>query len=142
MRKGLDFTGIALVFTCHDGNNGYLLSKRTDQCRDEHGCWDPGGGGLKFGEQVEDALRREIKEEYCAEIEEYIFLGYRDVHREHEGEKTHWVTLDYKVKINPTQAAIGEPHKCAELGWFTLDNLPAPLHSQYPIFLKKYKDML
>ena len=142
MKKGVDFTGVTVVFICHDGNGKYLLSKRTDKCRDEHGCWDPGAGGLKFNEHVEDTLKREIKEEYCTDIKGCDFLGFRDVHREHEGEKTHWIALDYRVEVDRSQVAIGEPDKCDELDWFTLDELPSPVHSQFPFFLKKYKDVL
>jgi ADP-ribose pyrophosphatase YjhB (NUDIX family) len=45
-------------------------------CRDEQGMWDGGGGGLKFGEKIEDAVVREIKEEYCATPKKIEFLGY------------------------------------------------------------------
>jgi len=33
----------------------------------------------------------EIKEEYCTDVLGFDFLGYRDVHREHNGKKTHWI---------------------------------------------------
>jgi hypothetical protein len=39
------------------------------------------------------------------------FLGFRDVHRENNGEKTHWIALDFKVLVDPKNAAVGEPHK-------------------------------
>ena len=139
MKKGQDYIGITTVFLCHDGNGKVLLNKRSNNCRDEHGAWDCGGGGLEFGDTIEDNLRKEIKEEYCADVLDYEFLGYRDVHREHNGVKTHWIALDFRVLINKDQVKIGEPHKCDALEWFTLDNLPKPLHSQFPLFLKLYQ---
>ncbi len=140
MKKGLDYTGITIVFLCHDGKGNILLNKRSNQCRDEHGTWDPGGGGLDFGDSVEDTLRKEIKEEYCTDVLKFDFVGYRDVHREHGGSKTHWIALDFVVQIDREKVQNGEPHKFDALEWFTLDKMPEPLHSQFPYFLEKYKE--
>jgi 8-oxo-dGTP diphosphatase len=142
MKRGVDYPGVTVVFACHDGEGNFLFSKRSTQCRDEHGTWDPGGGGLEFGVTVEDNLRKEIEEEYCTEVIELEHLGFRDVHREHEGVKTHWIALDYKVRINRDSVANGEPHKADEIRWFKLDALPTPMHSQWDIFYNQYKNKL
>lgn len=142
MVKGIDYTGIAVVFFCHDGKGNYLLSKRSKNCRDEHGRWDPGGGGVDFGHKVEAVLKQEVKEEYCADILQHEFLGFRDVHRLYKGQKTHWIALDFKVLLDPKQVRNGEPHKFDEIRWFKLNKLPKPLHSQFPNALVKYKDKL
>lgn len=130
MKKGEDYTGITIIYTCHDGDGNYLLNKRGINCRDEQGSWDFGGGGLEFGDTVENTLRKEIMEEYCTDVISYEFLGYRDVHRENNGKKTHWLALDFKVLVDPKKVKNGEPHKFDEIGWFKLDQLPTPLHSQ------------
>ncbi len=142
MKKGIDYPGITTVFLCHDGNGNYLLSKRSIQCRDEHGTWDPGAGALEHGLPVLENLKKEIEEEYCTEVLELEHLGYRDVHREHKGEKTHWIALDFKVLINRDKVKIGEPHKIEAIGWFKKEEFPEPLHSQFPHFLEKYKDKM
>jgi len=142
MKKGVDYTGVTIVYLCHDREGNILLNKRSNNCRDEHGTWDPGGGGLEFGDTIENTLRKEIMEEYSTDILEYKFLGYRDVHREHNNEKTHWIALDFKVLINRDKVKNGEPYKFDDLQWFTLDSLPTPLHSQFPTFLKLYKDKI
>ena len=142
MRKGEDFTGVCVVFYCHDGSGNYLFGKRSSACRDEVGRWDPGGGGVKFGESVIDALHREVREEYSTEIVEYEFLGFRDVHRENEGKKTHWITLDYRVLVHPESVANGDPEKIEEICWCTLDNLPEPMHSQEVMCRTLYPDKL
>ncbi len=142
MKKGEDFTGVTVVFLCHDGKGNVLLAKRSENCRDERGRWDCGGGGLEFGDKVIDTLKKEISEEYRADVLEQEFLGFRDVHREHQGKKTHWVVLDFKVLIDKNKVAIGEPHKFDALEWFSLDNLPTPIHSQFLFFLEKYKDRM
>ena len=142
LQKGIDCIGIAVVFFCHDGKGNYLLNKRSEQCRDEHGCWDPGGGGLEFGDDVIQTLKREIAEEYCTEVLEHEFLGYRDVHREHNGQKTHWIAMDFRVLIERAKVRNGEPKKLQELQWFKVKDFPQPLHSQFPHALEKYKDKL
>jgi 8-oxo-dGTP diphosphatase len=142
MQMGVDYIGNTIVFFCHDGEGNFLLHKRTDKCRDEHGTWDTGGGGMEFGRTVEENLRREIFEEYRTDVIGYEFLGYRDVHREHDGRKTHWIALDFKVLVDRAKVANGEPDKCEILDWFRLDDLPSPLHSQLPARLDDYREKL
>ena len=74
----------------------------------------------------------------------FEFLGYRDVHRVHNGRKNHWITLDFKVLINSSKIKIGEPEKFTKLDWFTLKSLPPvdELHSQLPLFLQRYAEQL
>jgi 8-oxo-dGTP diphosphatase len=140
--KGIDFIGVCVVYFCHDGKGRILMQKRGMKARDEHGNWDIGAGGVELGDSVEDTLRKEIQEEYGADILQFSFLGYRDVQRKHNGQPTHWITLDFKVLVNPSQVKNGEPHKFDEMGWFTLDALPSPVHSQLPLFLEKYKEQI
>jgi 8-oxo-dGTP diphosphatase len=35
------------------------------------------------------------------------------------------------VRVDPSQIKIGEPHKIDAVDWFTSDNLPTPVHSQF-----------
>ena len=142
MRKGIDHVGVGVIFFCHDGKGNVLLAKRTEHCRDEHGRWDPGGGGLEFGEKLQDALHREIKEEYGTDIIKAEFLGFREAFRDHQGQKTHWISFDFKVHIDREKVINLESKKHEGLGWFRLDNLPKPMHSQWPSFLKLYGDRL
>lgn len=138
----MDFIGIAIVYFCHDGKGNFVMSKRSKNSRDEVGTWDPGGGALEFGDSLEETLRREIKEEYGTNVLSYEFLGFRDVHRKLGGKKTHWIALDFKVRVNKNKVKNGEPHKFSEVGWFRLDKLPKPLHSQFPDFIKRYSARL
>lgn len=142
MEKGKDYPGISIVYFCHDGKGNFVMSKRSNNCRDEKGRWDIGGGGLEFSDTVIGTLKKEIKEEYLADILDYEFLGYRDVHREEGGSKSHWLALDFKVLVDETKVANGEPHKFEKVDWFRLDSLPEPVHSQLPNFLKIYQDKL
>lgn len=142
LKKGIDFVGVCVVFLCHDGKGNILMQKRGSKARDENGKWDIGAGGLEFGDSVEETLRKEIREEYCCEVIRYEFLGFREIYREHEGKNTHWVSLDFKVLVNPKQAKNGEPHKFDGIGWFIKEDLPQPNHSEIPLFFKKYQDKI
>lgn len=143
MKKGIDYIGVAVVPFAHDGQGNYVLGLRTENCRDEHNRWEPtGGGGLEHGESIEEAIKREVKEEIGTTPFNLEYLGVREVFREHDGQKTHWLAFDYKVEVKPEEVKIMEPHMCAELRWCKIDEIPEPMHSQFPFFLDKYKDKL
>lgn len=142
MMKGEDFIGLTVSFLCHDGRGNVLLSLRGRAARDEHGRWDCGGGGVEFGDTAENTLRKEIAEEYCTDVLEARFLGYRDVFREKDGRRTHWLSLDYLVLVDSDKWGNGEPHKLESVEWFAFSKLPDPMHSQWPMFQEKYADIL
>ncbi len=142
MRKGFDYIGVCVTFYCHDGQGNYLFHKRSELCRDEHGRWDCGGGGLKFGETLLEGVKREVNEEYGVSPLQIEVLGVSDVFREIEGEKSHWIAFRYKVLVERDRVINNEPEKHSELGWFTLNNLPSPLHSQIPDELEAFRGKL
>jgi 8-oxo-dGTP diphosphatase len=143
MQQGRDYTGISVVTICHDGEGKYLLEYRSDKCRDEHFTWSPiGSGGVKRGELLEDAVRREVQEECGAVPSDIEYLGFREVFRNVDGVETHWIAFDFRAKINPREVSIQEPDKCLRLEWFSLAEIPEPRHSQFPIFLEQHKDKL
>lgn len=139
MRIGLDYIGVTVNFICHDGNGRVFWAKRTDQCRDEHGRWEPGGGKLDFGEDPDTAVVREMEEEFGIKTPVLdANLGHTNLFREHEGRKTHWICITYVFRVDPAEVRICEPEKFTESGWFTLDDLPEPFHSAVPLLFKKF----
>lgn len=144
MLKGVDHIGISVVSFCHDGTGRFAMGKRSIHTRDEHGRWDFAGGALEFDESIEDGARREVREEFGTDALKLEFLGFRDVHRVHDGENTHWIGFDFKVLVDPNQVKNGEPRSIDEIGWFTKETRPSDelLHSQIPLFFQKYDDKL
>lgn len=151
MIAGIDYPALGVCFQCYsvfsDGRVHYLFSLRSQNCRDEQGRWDPGGGKVDLGRSIRQTLEAEIKEEYCAEILRADFLGIRDVFRQvdKDGEQfpCHWTMIDFKCQVLKGAVKIGEPHKCDALGWF--DNLDPPgmlMHSQWPEFVRRYRSKL
>ncbi len=139
--RGVDHIGVVVCAIVHDGKGNILLMKRGKGARDEHGHWDICGGALDFGESIDEALERELKEEICTEPLDVTFLEVGDAHRvNHKGQKTHWVWLLHSVLVDPKTVKIGEPHKFDEIGWFTSKNLPTPLHSQFSKVIKPAKE--
>ncbi len=143
-RPGVDYIGITITFFCHDGHGNFVMQKRGAACRDENGRWDIGSGALDWGVAIENTLRKEIKEEYGAKVLEFEFLGHRELFREHNGQATHWLSLSYKVLVDPSQVINAEPHKFDEIAWFRFGSLPpvAELHSQLPDFFARYQHRL
>lgn len=132
LRRGIDHIGVSAVAVIHDGEGRMLLMKRGPGARDEHGRWDVCGGALEFGESIDEALRRELKEELGAEVLDVEFLLAYDAHRVHtDGSPTHWIALVHAVKVDPAKVRIGEPDKIAQIGWFYSHELPEPRHSQF-----------
>lgn len=142
MKKGEDYIGLTVSFLCNDGEGNVLLSKRGEKARDEHGRWDCGGGGVELGDTAEETVRKEIREEYCTDAQRIEFLGYRDVFRQQNGKRTHWLSLDFLVLVDKEKAGNCEPHKLDEVRWFPFDALPEPMHSQWPKFLEQYRERL
>jgi 8-oxo-dGTP diphosphatase len=131
LRRGIDYIGVSASFVIHDGNGNVLLQRRAAGARDENGNWDVGGGAIEFGESIDEAVRREIKEELCVDPVDMQFLTVYDAFRELNGTKTHWIAIMHAVRVDPTKVKIGEPDKIDALGWFNSRGLPSPLHSQF-----------
>lgn len=125
---GYDHIGVAVSFFCYDGAGRFVMGLRGPNCRDEHGRWDIGGGSVDVGERVEDALVREILEEYGAPSKKITPLGYRDVHRD---DGSHWISLDYAVHVDANAVTNCEPHKLIDVQFFTLESVPENVHSQF-----------
>lgn len=132
LRRGIDHIGVSATSVIHDGSGRVLLMKRGPEARDERGAWDNCGGAIEFGESIDEAIRREVREELCVDPLEIKFSHCYDAHRTHaDGNPTHWIALVHFVKVDPNGVKIGEPHKIAEIGWFTKDTFPEPLHTQF-----------
>lgn len=142
MQKGIDYVGVTVAYLCHDGKGNYVMNKRGVNCRDEHGTWDFGGGGVDLGDTIEETVRKEVKEEYCADIISSRFINYFDLFREHNGQKTHWIALVFVVEVDRNQVKNGEPHKFEEIKWVRLDQVPEPLHTSWAKVLPQVIDQL
>jgi 8-oxo-dGTP diphosphatase len=63
------------VLVVHDGK--YLLAERNKE--NYNGYWVIPGGGVKFGETLQDAAIREVKEETNLDVEIIKKIGYNEI---------------------------------------------------------------
>ncbi len=133
MRPGIDCIGIATPFYCNDGNGLFLFQK-------EKGTWSPGSGKLDFGQTLEESVLREIKEEYGCRGTIQEQLPAHSVRYMHDGKKRYWLSIPFFVKVNPKEVKNNEPEYIAEIGWFSLDALPKPLHPGFTFTFTNYRN--
>ncbi len=75
------------------------------------------GGGVKYGENVEEALMREVREETGLEVEVQDLLGvYSDPERD---PRHHIVTVVFVCR--PTGGELEADDDAEEVGWFGLE---------------------
>ena len=104
----------ALIF---NDQNELFLMQSSGKFGDE---WIVPGGKVHFGERLEAALRREIKEETSLDLGDIKFLGVREMI---DG-KNHFVFLEYSARPRPPYRVVLN-HEAVEYRWFTPDELKA-----------------
>ena len=125
MTAGFDCVGVGAGALIINDKKEALLLKRTLKARNLSGFWMQPGGGVEFGERIEEAVKREIKEELGIDIEIIRFLAVTEgILKE---EKQHWISLSYLGKIVGGELKNLEPEKHEEIKWFDLNALPEKL---------------
>ncbi len=126
MKPGKDYIGVGVGVMIFNEVGELLLLKRGREVRNERGCWELPGGMVQFGEKMADAAVREAKEEAGLDIAIEKQMTTIDHLIPNEGQ--HWVSAMFVGRARPGQTPkIMEPHKCDDLGWFSLTELPSPL---------------
>lgn len=141
MKKGVDYIGVAVGAMIFNDKGELFLSKRSQNCKNEKGCWEVPGGSVEFGEKLVDAVKREMMEEYGIEIG--VIKQFPAADHIIPNEKQHWVPTTFLAKIkNGQKPEIKEKDKCDAIGFFPLDKLPSPLSIITKIDLNFYKKNL
>lgn len=95
--------------------------------------WYMPGGGVKRGETLEQAARREVREEIGAEMGELRLLGAYTHFGEHKSDhNTLFLCTDFTFSGK-------RDNEIAELRFFPLDALPAGLQSGHSRRLEEYR---
>ena len=137
MKKAIDYIGVSAGAMIFNDKGELFLSKRGQKCKNERGYWETPGGSVELGETLEQATKREMLEEYGAEIEIIEPFPAADHFIPDEGQ--HWVAHTFLAKFKFGQVPkIMEPGKCDGIGWFQLDDLPSPLSLITQSDLKEY----
>ncbi len=123
-------TGIIL-----DDEKGVLFEKRAD-----NGMWCIPGGSIEFGESLEEALKREVKEETSLSIfNPELFNIESNVHVIYpNGDEVYYTDVVFVVKD-----FVGEltpDNESTDLRWFPITNLPENIVPMQKIYLEKYAE--
>ncbi len=138
MKQGIDYVGVSVGAMIFNDKDELFLSKRSQNAKNERGTWECPGGSIELGETLEEAIKREIQEEYGVEIEllEQFPAANHIIPAEHQ----YWVATTFIARLKPGQTPkIMEPEKCDAIGWFGIDNLPQPLSLITQLDLKTYE---
>ena len=121
MKIGKDYIGVgcgALIID-ESGEKTFLL-KRSNNSKNGRGEWNRPGGTVEFGEKLEEAVKREIREEVGVEIKILKPLGYTD----HLAENEHWISFGFLARVESGVPKNMEPDKHDEVGWYNFNQLP------------------
>jgi 8-oxo-dGTP diphosphatase len=122
MKKGIDYIGVGVGAVIFNSDGKIFLSKRGREARNESGKWEFPGGAVEFGETLEQALVREVMEEFGFTIEVQALLDV--VSHIIPREKQHWISPTYLCRITSGTPCIKEPNKCDEIGWYNFAEIP------------------
>lgn len=110
-----------VVAAIMDDQNRFLLTKRKSP-KNEWNKWQFPGGELEFGELIEEALKREIKEELGVEIEVEKFIPKIFEIRRKE-DNFHGLFFVYLSHLKNPISQIVLDDEASEYGWFSIDQI-------------------
>jgi len=121
MQKGVDYIGVGVGAIIINPEGKIFLNHRGPKVRNEAGKWEFPGGGVEFGERVQDTIAREVKEEFDFEIETVELIGV--CNHILPAEKQHWVSPTFLCRIKSGEPRICEPEKCVAIEWLALEEI-------------------
>ena len=92
------------------------------------GTWSFPGGHIDFGDEPEEAVRREVMEETgltIGKITRYRPMPWVNTHFEEEGKQ--YITLYFQGEFTGGTPKTMEPDKCVGWEWVEWDKPPTPL---------------
>jgi len=120
--------GIKVKMGRYCSDAGILIPDKADSAFRNAGEWCIPGGKLDWGESLEDAAIREVKEETGMTIENPEVISVHNTKNEH----AHFVTVGMVARSWKGEAQVMEPDEMVEWRWFPLDDLPYPRY--FPSF--------
>ena len=130
---------IRVLALCVFHHQGSILVFEGHDSQKNGSFYRPLGGGVEFGEPVEDALRREIREEMGEEIIHLRRLGVMENLFIYEGEQGHEIVFIYDAKFKDNSVYAQDDLKACEddgklfkLCWLKISKLKQLDYPLYP----------
>jgi mutator protein MutT len=125
LKRGIDYIGVGVGALIRNERGEVFMARRGPLAKNERGLWEFPGGSVEFGEPMQTALKREIREEFGVEIVVGDLLDVVDHILPQEGQ--HWISPTYLCTIQTGAPRILEPGKCTEIGWFLPESAPTDI---------------
>lgn len=134
MKPGIDYIGVGVGALIFNEEGKFFMTLRGPKAKNERGKWEIPGGAVEFGETFEEAIKREVFEEYGIRIivNELLQICDHIIPDEHQ----HWVSPTYICEIIEGTPTIKEPEKCSDMGWFSVEEaekLPLSIVTKYDV---------
>ncbi len=136
MKKWKDYIWVWCGAVIVNDNNETLLMKRGSECRNQAWYWSRPWWGVDFWETLEEAVIREVREEIWVEAEVVWMLEVSDNIMPEEWQ--HWIAVSFVCKIKSWEIKNMEPHKCEEIRWFNIYDLPEKIASYTKLWVENY----
>ena len=113
-KRPLIMAGAALLAL--NQHNQLLMIRRTD-----NGCWGVPGGAMELGEELEDTVKRETKEEIGVEVRDLelfgVYAGQELYYQYPNGAEVYNVTAVYLTR-NVSEEIVVNPEEHSEYRYF------------------------
>ncbi len=131
------FTYVGSVYLFLIDDNKILLQRRF-QTGFQDGNYGVPAGHLDGNETVREGCAREIKEEIGIEVKPADLQVAHVMHR--NTEKDERIDFFMTTKSYSGEIKNCEPHKCDDLSWFDLDQLPDNMVDYVKLAIENYKN--
>ncbi len=119
-----------------DDRQRLLMMKRTDS-----GLWGVPGGAVELGEVIEEAAKRETREETSLEIVDMslfgVFSGPELYYKYPNGDEVYNVSIVYLSQHWRGEVKLNEEH--SEWNWFAAGDIPDDISPPIKPFLDQFK---
>jgi nucleoside triphosphatase len=99
------------------------------------------GGHIELGERIEDAVKREVKEETNLDIRDLEFVSLQEaVYDEDFWQPRHFIFLDFACRTDATEVKLND--EAEEYVWVTLNEaLTLPVERYTAVTIRTYLEM-
>ena len=123
-----------IIITKMVNNKKYVLLMKRQNTGSDDGYYELAGGHLEYGEDIYDAMIRELKEELLVNLSREDIDLVHILHH-YTGERINFI---FHVDGSNLNIKIGEEDKCSELKWVNINKLPNKTTDKVKLIISNY----